>query len=1259
MNKKWYFATGLTLLTMGVFMSVQTASQIKHQKVIAEDATYTMILSSSKPVVDSKAYNESGYGIWTKGDTSSGVNWNNGSNKVSISKHGYIQTLSAINGIKSVKIDLASGSVTLYHDWVEPSDLETAEYEDATFSSTGTHTYSGELPSRIRIIANVDSVINSITIKYSCATGATDENVETIEQGLENGYFDSGSIGKYARTSFVTSDTCSDESKRSLKLQFNGTTNNYVSFNTSKNRTKGLTTADPDFSHTRVTFKAKFSDDYLNQDVAVCPLGSSWAHPGYIKANRTDFLSNGWIGYSLDLSSYSDYADSNDGIRLNIRPEGIDSTNKATAWVLLDDVQLEHVTGAHATYGHELPDDGWENLPHDEGWERTSYSFDTETKFGFNSKSSLMLKYDDKGKGISSSMKVCTVFDMSTAADNVLFKDHDLSSGILSFNYKTKAIDNANDLYIGVIQGWDSTEQGYKVLHGTYLKDGWYGINIDLSTFNVPSQATIRLSIGWEVAEANREKATMWIDNLRYNENPITETVSEGLENIPQDTGWEVATVTADTLVTASETSKRSMRLSWSRFVDDANRNFVCFQLNKSGSIYSMNGNEGILEAKFMFSGPFVEKKIRLVLIDSDWKGGRYNIPVTPLGNGWYQMKVDLSTVSQYLHSSDAEYDALGLIRLGFGFNGLPQANYADCKVWVDDVFYSFGSSGNVAASTYSKGVIWKAYDNELVLQDSAPTSGRNITSSNPLQFECLRNETESAQLMVDVKGTKGITAFNFKAGNLYSEKGAKIPASKFEVLAAKYIQVTEESAEYHKKGTNYSPGLGWYPDALVPMDNLIAAGENSIPGAKYSSYHKEQTIWVNVDISKETLPGTYTGEGVLTLDGTNYTIPMKVVVHKASLPDYRTNKNYFGAWFDQIEKCVGSEHYNRYTRDQYLNFFYDKNVSAGAYREGDWGKEPEDYANLIATKVAGNDKINTYRSIFDSNYDTVEEISEYLEALIDKNIEMVEQGKDVNFFEKLITYFYDEPSTPEDWQTVRNCNNSFTTAINSLKDKLNDYPEIKESFVNQVSVTPFNQARNEDNYDALITPCPTYDYLNSQTERDAYHQNFNQVWWYGCIVPVLPYPTFHLDGSLTGIRMLTYMQYNYDIAGSLYWNVCFAQRKDNNTDMYDIDVWTDPFTWGMGACDGRLSYPGTRYGIIGPITTQRLEELSASYDDYEYFALIENKLGSRNSTVTQLSNTMHFSEFFSGTQLTLNSSNPSDFATYRRNLLNYIDSLY
>lgn len=1259
MKRKSFYIVAATTLCLGALLAIGSMQGVKKlQTVTAEDMTYTLTFSSTNKVTDSQIKTPSGTTLWVKGDSNSGVTWNNGSGKIAIAKHGYIQNLTAINGIKSVTVNLQSGSLSLYHSWVEPSDLETAEYgEDYVFTSTYTYNFTDTLPSRFRLIANSDAVVNSISVKYSCTSGAEDPNSESIELGLENGYIDAGSNGRLARTAFVTSDTYDTDSKRSLKLTFDGTTNNYVSFNTQRNATSELTDDNIDFAHSKLSFMAKFSSNIVNQDISVCANGvvnDDWTDSTYIKANRDMYYDNGWYHYTLDFSQFP-FPGNRNGIRLNIRPDGVDSSNKSTAWVLLDDVQTSY-SSVDNRYQLETTQDSWENMVHDDGWENTTFTYDNQVTFGSKSRSSMLIK-PNVNKSKNYSLKWFTAFSPEIAANREILSDIDLSSGIITFNYKPMNVVSNADFIVSVVQNdWATHTIGCV---GTYLKDGWYSANIDLGRTGAPEGVTIRLVVGWDITDSNLSKAKVWIDNLKYHETTGYETLAQGWENMYIDDSWSECTPTKVFDPTASDTSVNSLKLKFDKSIGWANQGFICISPEAEDMQSQINGYIGRLQAKFMFTSNITDHSIRLVLVDDDWKAARWNVDISPIGNGWYQLDLDLSTLdfSKRFHGDD-EYDATNIIRIGFGFNGISDSNKANTTVWVDDIFYT--TSTPAAASSYSNATIWQAYDTEAPLQTEAATSGRTITDSNPLLIEGLKNDTQATQLMIRTATSKPISSYNLRAGTLYSNTGAKITPNAFSISAAKYVYVPSNSSE--KKGGSYGwKGAGYYPDALVPIDAVVKASENTIAASK------EQSLWISLNIPKYIKAGTYTGDFILTINGTDYRAPMKVVVHDATIPEQRENRSLMLLWYDQIEHALGSDHYNRETRLQYYNYFANRNISAGEIRFGDWYDDPESFAEYYALHVAHKDSIDTYRlPIHDGTY---QEVYGYLDALIDKNLELAATGDTVNFFKKLVTYYNDEPHTVAMWNECKTYDTNFHNAINALKDRLNGYPELKSSFENMLNIVPFNQDLDTVDLTAMSTPCPTFEHVNTTAERNAYlNGNYDHVWWYGCILPNLPYPSYHLDTKMTGVRLITWMQYNLGIEGNLYFCINYSQRWDNSWDNPETrDIWSDPLCQGNGACDGRLVYPGLKYGISDPISTQRLEEIIASYEDYEYFKLIEAKIDVYNAnhgtslTAKQLvANTNSLSTFIDGTKLrNTSSASPANLMSYRRAILNLLDELY
>lgn len=1274
MDKKRAFLGGLSVAALTLIAVGVTFNIGKGTKNLTSAETNTMItLSSSNPVSSGTALTKNGSSIWFKGDSSSGVTWNNGSNKVAIAANGYIQSLSALHGIQSVTVNLVSGSLDLYHGFVEPSDLDTPMYGiDKTFSSTATYAYTGTLPNRVRLRATQDTVVTSIVIQYDCVSAESDSNVETLDYGLENSYIDSGSIGTYATTSYVTGvgNTYSKESKRALRLDFKNTTNNYVSLNTSKNKTKNLADELPDVSNAIVSFKAKYSDNINNYDMSLSAVGSDWNHSSYIKMNRGFYDKDGWYSYSLDLSNVN-FGLTSEIIRINVRPDGVNTDNKSTAYVILDDIEIKKSANTlKAKY--ETISEGLENMSRDTGWENTYVSYDRANTFGRTSTNSLEVRPGYKSK--NGTLKWFVSLSPESCSDFFETIDEDFSSGILSFNYKPIRVTNPTSVTVAFYKDWDTSK--VVSLNGTYIKDGWYRYEYNLSNLGYEEGTLpIRINLGFDVDDTKLDSSKVYFDNIKIIPSG-QEDMTLGLENMTRDTGWESTTVSVDRNYVASDTSTNSMKLTWnnSKTINNTNKGFVVLSPQAAG--LTISGNSGILEAKFLYSSEFTVRTVRLVLVDSSWNAARYNINVSPLGNGWYYLKQDMSSLPTPV-SSDSSYTGESLIRIGFGFNQLSDIDRTTATVWMDDVFYTSRENSSAA----SDAIIWQAYNTENILQGESVTSGRQVSESQPLVFSDLQNGTDSTQLMI--RANSAISSYSFKAGTLYSDSGAQLYASDFEVLVEKYVYIGTDSAE--KKGGSYGwKGAGYYPDALVPIDRIIKKNENTI------SANKQQGLWINVNIPATQKAGTYTGYGVLTLNGVEFNVPMEVTVYNAYLSEKNNNRSCFLTWDDHFQYGEGADRTNSQMYDAYYYFLNDRRICPGNNRWWNSGTY-EEFANTFYEKIMLNDKVSTYRIPADK--ESYDDIYGYLNALIEKNIEVWDSGEHINFFDKAIFYLNDEPLQPQkntssadgkesisEWNDVKQSQTYIHNAQTALQYKLDDYPELKAGLldVRNVLTTNVDYATitggtysyygtktypNYFNDTYMDTPCPTFDHLNNASERASYLSTFDHLWFYGCLLPNLPYPGYHIDSTLIAQRMITWMQYSYGIEGSVYWATNYCLRKDTDT-YVTPDVWTDAYTLGYSAGDGRLVYPGVTYDIYGPITSMRLENIRNSFQDYEYFLMIDAMIDEYNQThstaYTSCNDLLasYTANMFSGTQVTA-SFKSNTFNSYRTTLLSIIENLY
>ncbi|MCQ2815358.1 MAG: hypothetical protein MJ227_03675 [Bacilli bacterium] len=148
----------------------------------ANEAAYSLTFDKNHKVVDSQILTENGNNIWVKDGK---VTW--GEN-LTFAKGSYIQNLSALTGIKSVTIELVSGSVDVMHAYSEPSDLTTPMYFDETVTSTKTvEVDQVNVPNYVRVISTTGAVVKSVSINYSCSNETEPIVVDDVKYELEMG----------------------------------------------------------------------------------------------------------------------------------------------------------------------------------------------------------------------------------------------------------------------------------------------------------------------------------------------------------------------------------------------------------------------------------------------------------------------------------------------------------------------------------------------------------------------------------------------------------------------------------------------------------------------------------------------------------------------------------------------------------------------------------------------------------------------------------------------------------------------------------------------------------------------------------------------------------------------------------------------------------------------------------------------------------------------------------------------------------------
>lgn len=522
--------------------------------------------------------------------------------------------------------------------------------------------------------------------------------------------------------------------------------------------------------------------------------------------------------------------------------------------------------------------------------------------------------------------------------------------------------------------------------------------------------------------------------------------------------------------------------------------------------------------------------------------------------------------------------------------------------------------SGCNNKTTDSKTHVWYAYASENLISDwdyftdEDEDNAKYKERDNTLRFNCMKNENEGVQLMISPD--KDIDSFDFVLPDVSGDNGT-ITKDHFTVAAAYYMNV-----DFSNERTAES---GLYPDALIPLENYKMRRMNYIEAGL------SQSLYINLKTEIDTPAGEYKGVGKLILNNQTIDIPFEVKVYNATMPRENHVKSCYLIWYDQIangEKKNAGPDMNM----KYYNFALNKRLSVGELPPEYISLSNMDYfINNYLEKVVNDERSSMSRlPISNSNY-SKDTLRTLFQKMIDKNLALRNQGdNETNIFKKAFIYMDDEPS-PMTYQRVKDHDKDIFDLKKELSPQLVGYPELYESFTHipNIVTTPYNETLvATDEEGGVECWCPQAQNFQTPEARAIYKARQNStdrefgehVWWYVCNDPTMPYPNYHLDAKVITSRVMRYMQYDYGIDGNLFWNICWYSKHQSGF-TGPRDVWNDPISWESCAGDGMLVYPGLTFGVDGPITTLRLENILAGNEEYEYLYMINEKVNEYNTS--------------------------------------------
>jgi hypothetical protein len=503
----------------------------------------------------------------------------------------------------------------------------------------------------------------------------------------------------------------------------------------------------------------------------------------------------------------------------------------------------------------------------------------------------------------------------------------------------------------------------------------------------------------------------------------------------------------------------------------------------------------------------------------------------------------------------------------------------------------------------------------------------QKVDGAGTVKICSARNEVESFQVVVSAP-KENINVVKVEISDLIGPEGSKIEKENIKLFREEYVRVRMSTPR-----AELPPGL--YPDPLVPFINpvtnkpiepLSRASKRWGEPATTSGYDmyaipfevfkgQNQTIWADVHVPENIPAGIYSGQlRVLARGGISEQIPITVTVWDFTLPDGPTHRNHFGSFgnvaryfkvdrnsdrFKQIEM-----RYCRAMSEHRINPPIPHYLLPQIKDDGSLEIIPERHKALkeFITKLHVTDFeiprapfARLPGSTLRSDYKTIS--LENRKKAQRYYREFYKYLKENGWEKGAYLYMLDEPNLRENYEQVLVLGRLVHEAVPQLKCLV-----VEQTYPQDLNWPDIDQA--------VDIWCPLWSFIDRNTINEKLAHG-DEVWSYTALVQRAPRyhpqyqtvkdfdpPYWHIDRPMIVYRVPTWIDYQYDITGLLYWSTVTTV----------IEPWYNPAFAHPRHYNGGgfLFYPGLPCGIDGPVISMRMKNLRDGMEDYEYFAILE-----------------------------------------------------
>jgi len=514
---------------------------------------------------------------------------------------------------------------------------------------------------------------------------------------------------------------------------------------------------------------------------------------------------------------------------------------------------------------------------------------------------------------------------------------------------------------------------------------------------------------------------------------------------------------------------------------------------------------------------------------------------------------------------------------------------------------------------------------------------GQSAEGSSIIDIKAAKNEYEAFQVVISAGDKNHLKNIRVSISDLEGEKG-RISPDNVRLFRAENIHLRNSTPR-----ADFGPGL--FPDPLLPFlnpvsgDSIMAYHSIESPsgrqysGAKYRAYpinlfpDQSCTIWVDVYIPTDTKAGIYKGDFRVTADGDiSSVIPVTLKVWDFALPQVATHRTHLGH-FSYIAKAWGIDSHSEKFREIEMRFCRElakhrvnppipHSLLPDVNGDGSLIIEPERHESLrqfIEETHLVDFEVPRTRFMTNTSNSPLATPDNQSDPIAIENSkryyrEMYRYIKENGWEKRAYLYLIDEPNSVKDYKQV----------IALAKVANEAAPDLKRLVVEQT----YKHNPDWPDLDSSIDIwCPLFGFIDRKTVQEKI-LNGDEVWSYTALVQPAPSyhpdydklkdkdpPYWHIDRPVIMYRIPLWINRQYDIKGLLYWTATGWYNNEG--------PWLAPSMAHYGNSEARaeyfnggglLFYPGKDAGFDGPVSSIRLKNIREGLEDYEYFAILEEK---------------------------------------------------